>query len=419
MVARRAVAGLAVVLALAAGATLTALPERSEAFPVPSLLSDASWREELGVAVTTAEQDAAWLAAGTVPGTGGPWEPVVRQALLDVRSLTAANGAVAAGPAPKWAYAWPRDSAFAAAALSATGHRAEALRVLGFLADVQLEDGGFEARYLLDGSGTPDGRDRQADGAGWALWALGEVLDDAPTRAQARRELLPLRGLLTGATRFALEATDGGTELPEASPDYWERDEAELTLGTVAPLLAGLRASARLQPLLGEHATARRLRGAADSVEELLHAEFGPAGYLRYADPDVETGGVDAAVALLLPPFAPRVPAAPVLAAFDDYQVRALRPAGGLAPGAGWKADGVSWTPEVALVALAAASSGRASQATRWLDWLAAHRTAWGSLPEKVTADGSPAGPAPLGWTAASVVLAVAALDGGGSAAAR
>ncbi|MCI2239430.1 hypothetical protein MO973_00950 [Paenibacillus sp. TRM 82003] len=416
---RRAAAAVAVTLALVAGGALTAMPEPSEAVPAPALLSDASWRDELGVAVTTPEEDAAWLAAGTVPGAGGPWEPLVRQALLDLRSLTAANGAVTAGPVDRWAYTWPRDSAFVAVALSATGHRDQALRALDFLADVQLEDGGFEARYLVDGSGTPDGRDRQADGAGWALWALGEVLSDAPTRAQALQELQELEGLLTGATRFAMEATDDGTELPEPSPDYWERDEAELTLGTVAPLLAGLRASARLQPLLGEHAAADRLEAAADSLEGLLHEEFGPTGYLRYADPGVETGGVDAAVAFLLPPFAPRVPSAAVLDAFDAYQVEALRPAGGLAPGAGWKRDGTSWTPEVALVALAAASSGRAEQAVRWLDWLAAHRAPWGSLPEKVAADGSPAGPAPLGWTAASVVLAVGALDAGGPAAAR
>ena len=62
------------------------------------------------------------------------------------------------------------------------------------------------------------------------------------------------------------------------------------------------------------------------------------------------------------------------------------------------------------MVAHAAACSGRGAQARSWLDWLDAHRTSWGSIPEKVLADGSPAGPAPLGWSAAAVVLAVAAL---------
>jgi GH15 family glucan-1,4-alpha-glucosidase len=55
--------------------------------------------------------------------------------------------------------------------------------------------------------------------------------------------------------------------------------------------------------------------------------------------------------------------------------------------------------------------SGRPQVATRWLDWLDAHRTRWGSLPEKVLADGAPAGPAPLAWTAALVVLTAAELD--------
>jgi GH15 family glucan-1,4-alpha-glucosidase len=45
------------------------------------------------------------------------------------------------------------------------------------------------------------------------------------------------------------------------------------------------------------------------------------------------------------------------------------------------------------------------------MDWLDAHRTRWGSLPEKVLADGAPAGPAPLAWTAALVVLTAAQLD--------
>ena len=68
-------------------------------------------------------------------------------------------------------------------------------------------------------------------------------------------------------------------------------------------------------------------------------------------------------------------------------------------------------TPETALVAYAALVSGRRETAERWLDWLSAHRTASGSLPEKVLAPGAPAGPAPLGWTAALVVMTAAELE--------
>ncbi|MBB2901161.1 GH15 family glucan-1,4-alpha-glucosidase [Kineococcus radiotolerans] len=392
--------GTGLVLA-AAGAT--ALPERTEAAPVPRLLNDASWHAADDGA------DAAWLAEGVVPGAGGPYEAMVRQGLLDLRALTAASGAVAAGPAPSWRYAWPRDSAFAAVALARTAHPGDADRVLGFLTDVQLDDGGFEARYLLDGGGTPDGRRRQDDGAGWALWALREVLDADPSPASARARAEGVRALLEAATEFVLDRTGGGEELPEPSPDYWERRETRLTLGTAAPLVAGLRAAAAVHSRLGERSRALAVGRAADRLRALVRERFAPSGFARYADLDEPPGGVDAAVAFLLPPFAAR--AEPdVLAALDRYQVQARRPAGGLAPGAGWRRDGVSWTPETAVVAHVAACSGRTGQARAWLDWLDAHRTSWGSIPEKVLADGSPAGPAPLGWSAAAAVLAVAAL---------
>lgn len=382
----------------------TLLPDRTEAAPAPRLLTDPSWHTPDPVA------DEAWLAQGSIPGAEGPYADMVRRGLLDLRALTAESGAVAAGPAEKWNYCWPRDSAFAAVALARTGHHDDAARILHFLADVQLDDGGFEARYLLDGNGTPDGRRRQDDGAGWALWALREVVDAEATSAASRERAEELRDLLDGALEFSLEATEDGTRLPEASSDYWERREASLTLGTVAPLLAGLRAGSAVESRLGRRSSARRAARAADALERLLHGHFAPTGFARYADLSEPSGGMDAAITFLMPPFSTR--ATPdVLAAFDAYQIDALRPGGGLAPGAGWKQDGISWTPETALVAYAAAGVGRVDQAQSWLDWLNTHRTSWGSIPEKVLADGTPAGPAPLGWSAAAVVLAVEALD--------
>jgi hypothetical protein len=107
---------------------------------------------------------------------------------------------------------------------------------------------------------------------------------------------------------------------------------------------------------------------------------------------------------MLMPPFAVLDDAA-AEHAWERYPVLALRGAGGLAPGAEWKQDGVSWTPETALVAYTAAASGQPLLAERWMAWLGHHCTSWGSLPEKVLPDGSPAGPAPLAWTAALVVL--------------
>ena len=65
----------------------------------------------------------------------------------------------------------------------------------------------------------------------------------------------------------------------------------------------------------------------------------------------------------------------------------------------------MSWTPTTATWALVAAGSGDREQAVDRLRWLDDHRTAEGSLPEKVLADGRPAAVAPLAWTAAAVVL--------------
>jgi glucoamylase len=284
---------------------------------------------------------------------------------------------------------------------------------LAFLQQVELADGGFEARYVLSGNGPPDDRARQSDGAGWALWAAWEV-----SRASgAQDEVSPsaaLRPLLDKATAFALAATRDGRQLPSPSPDYWEVGVSQTSLGTVAPLLAGLAASRQMYAALGEPVLAQRSAVAAARLRVLLRERF--AGeYQRFGAGSLRSlrvggGGLDAAVTFLMPPFAQN-PAPQVVDAWTRYQTDALRPAGGLAPGSQWKQDGISWTPETALVAYTAAMSGRPEVAARWMGWLGAQRTPWGSLPEKVLASGAPAGPAPLAWTAALVVLTAAELE--------
>ena len=405
---RDRLAGLGTAVVVATVVAVGTAPQAPAA--APTLKTTAAWRTDprlVGLKPVTGPAARDWLASGTLPGGGTRFAGMVRDALLDLRRLSSPTGAVAAGAAPHWAYTWPRDASFSVAAMLATGHRREALDTLAFLAAVQHDDGGFAARYLLDGSGVPDRRQPQTDGAGWTLWGLGRVLATAPDPGQARRELIPLLPLLDRATGFVLAQTGSGRRLPAASPDYWEQPERRVTLGTAAPLLAGLRASQQVYAALGLAAAADRSGGAARRFEQVVRLQFAPGGYQRYAG----WGGHDAAVCLLLPPFTAAVEPA-VLTAWRDYRREAARPAGGVAPGAAWKRDGVSWTPETALVAYTAASMGDRATAEELLGWLDAHRTRWGSLPEKVLADGRPAGPAPLGWTAAAVVLTAAALDG-------
>ena len=308
------------------------------------------------------------------------------------------QGAVVAAPVSIWRYVWPRDAAFAAAALSAVNLTGEALGVLGNLASWQRADGGFEARYTSSGR-VPDHRPAQADGAGWFLWAAGRLLADGVSAADLRDRL---GAPLARAASRLLEITDTPSHLPAASPDYWEVAETVLTLGTAAPVLLGLEAATALTRAgidLGGPAQALADRVAA--VRSAMERNFAPAWgrHLRRND-------VDATIALVLPPFTQPLTGARAVRQTATERMR--RPAGGLAPGAGWRDDGVSWTPETALMAWSALSLGMEEEGTRLLAWLEAHRTAAGALPEKVLADGAPAGPAPLAWTCALILLATA-----------
>jgi glucoamylase len=372
----------------------------------PGPKASAAQRE---AAAALAAEHRGWLSSGVLPGRGTRWAPMVADALADIRTLTQEDGAVVAGWTEHWRYVWPRDSAFVVAALGCTGHARDGLALLRFLQSQQHVDGRFEARYRPDGSGPPDGRGIQLDGAGWTLWATARLADDLE-RAEGRQAALvaigDLRALIDRSTAAALEATRTPSGLPPASPDYWEVREDHPTLGTSAPLAAGLAAAARLYTRLGDYSRAAPARDASVRLYAAIAGSYGEHGYSR--DPD--GGARDTAVAFLLPPFRDQVDGA-VLAAWQRAQRELRRPAGGLAPGAGWKADGVSWTPETAVFALTAAAVGDRERAEGWLDWLDAHRTDEGSLSEKVLHDGTPAGVAPLTWTAATVILAVDALD--------
>lgn len=360
---------------------------------------------------TAAEEQAAqsrqWLAAGTVPGVRTGHEDLAASALLDLRTLTAGNGAVLAGPATNWRYVWPRDASFVAAAYTATGHAEEAVAVLGFLQRVQEPDGSFHARYLPDGSGVPDDRGLQTDGSGWVLWALDRLLAAAPglglDPTALREQFTPM---LERASAYLLAQTGTASGLPLPSADYWERRESQVTLGTAAPALAGLEAAARTYRRAGLADHADPLANRAEVLRAAITNEFGAYGYGRYAHRTAQ----DAAAAFTLPPYlAEPLPGA--LAAWEASIPALGRPAGGLAPGARWHEPSMSWTPETALYAWAAASNGRAGLAGQWIDWIAEHRTATGAIPEKVGPDGAPAHVAPLTWSCALTVLTLATLD--------
>ncbi|MFF0340634.1 glucoamylase [Kribbella sp. NPDC004875] len=335
------------------------------------------------------------------------YDDLVRHALADLDGLTLPNGATLAGWDGPWRYVWPRDASFVAVARCATGQYDEALAVLSFLDRVRPSTGRWEARYTDSGGQVGDGRAAQLDGSGWVLWATwfcragGKYWDLVQESAdQIVSELGP----------------DG---LPAPSPDYWERPERELTLGTVAPLLTGLRSAVRIATDQQHPAEAARWRSAADTLSKATDRVFGPdyprtpAQATSFVEPGVEPisldGGADAIVTVLGPPFAPARTV--VTTAINRAHAVLTQPNGGVTPGEDWRADGVSWTPQTALFALSAAARGDKATANSLLSWLDQHRTKTGALPEKVNRDLEPAGEAPLGWTAALVVLADTALQ--------
>lgn len=361
--------------------------------------------------------DNAWLSRGTIPtggldpatGTDPGYRDMAARALLDLRLLTRPNGASLASWYTKWRYCWPRDSAFAVAAFTVTGHHSEARRILHFLARVQHEDGMWAARYNPDGTAVADGRASQLDSLGWVLWATWFHHVHGARTPDEMPDLWPM------ATRAAdhLARSLDAEGLPPASSDYWERDPRSEqdprrpTLGVVGPVLAGLRSAADLAERRGDGAKARYWHRAAERVSAAVERQFAPFGYPRSPVP---SGLMDTSVTFIAPPFAAADPE--VTAAVAEAARKTALPNGGVLPGERWSgAKDVAWTPETAMFGLTAAASGRTEAALARLSWLSAHRTSLGALPEKVGPTGKPAGPAPLGWTASAVLLTLSALQ--------
>jgi GH15 family glucan-1,4-alpha-glucosidase len=365
--------------------------------------------------------DRLWLRSAERPGQGTPYSDMADRALLDLHLLQQPNGAQLAANRYHWRYVWPRDASFAAVALSAAGHHADAEAILRFLAGVAPDRGIWHARYRPDGSGDPpDDRRRQLDGSGWVPWALWFWLQTHPDRQHAEALVTEVSPMVVKSAN-AIVRSFGDDDLPRATPDYWEQGGHRLTLGIAAPARLGLRAAVDLAPLLGVDPA--DWRQAAIEIDTGIRREFGARGYPRtIADANrdkfaehgyplpFENAGHDASVTFLSPPFAPAEDL--IRGSFRRTGSAMQVPNGGLRPGEDWETDqDVAWTPTTALFALAAAGYGDTAIAEHYLSWLDEHRTALGALPEKVNEGGEPASVAPLGWTCSLVLLALVELE--------
>jgi hypothetical protein len=344
-------------------------------------------------------------------------------ALLDLWVLSDELPAAVASWAGYWRYIWPRDAAFASVALARVGAADLAWSHLLYLQTLQDEDGSFSARVIPETGLPPDDRESQFDSLGLVLWAVAEVHSSA-FASDVPVDLTDMDHLLARTADRLYELTDHGRSLPPAGPDYWEVGESRVTLGLAGPTLIGLDALAALSSR--DANLADRLGGGADTIVTVADAyattfarTFGANGMQRYPT----SGGCDSAAAYLaLSATEPRNGAAASehgrsgaatrtrlyeleAEVLGNVWDRLEQPAGGIKPGHGWLGDGTSWTPSTSLMGLGFARLGMVNRADAVLDWLAENRTEAGSLPEKVSADGSPASVAPLAWTAANVII--------------
>ncbi len=348
-----------------------------------------------------------WLASGTIPGSTDAQRAAARRALLSMRALLQPNGASAAAWSPPWEYSWPRDGAFVSAAFAATGHDEEAYRILLYNARTQRGDGTWEARTMLDGSGSPDARPWQLDGNGWVPWSTWQWYRAAPAGDREAR-LNALYPMVRKAADHAA-ASLGSDGLPPASPDYWELPTETTNIGTAAPLLAGLNAAADLAASLGHEADQARWNAAARRLSTGIARYFAPLGYQRTID---GKHGRDSAATFMAPPF--NRPPTDLPAALVSTQRALLLPNGGLTPGndadAPW--GSYAWTPSTSFFALAWAHLGDMARADAVLGWVLSKRNELGEFPETVNGEGDPSSVAPLGWTDALVVMTLRARQG-------
>ena len=294
------------------------------------------------------------------------------------------SGAYIACPTfPVYGFAWLRDGSFVADAMSRAGEVESAEAFFDWAARIVLERDGTDlaTRYTLDGrDDESDWPSRQWDGWGLWLWAVA---------THSERHLVPLE-----RWRPALDLAADFLESVWREPctDWWE-ERVGLHAATLGCVAAGLEALGR--------AEASSVRAALDA-----EADWRP----------------DASLLALATPLGV-VPAARVL---EPVEAAGLVSAGG---GVHRHPDdtyygGGEWLLLTALLGWVRAEEGDTLDASDALDWLAAHATDAGELPEQardhllapdrhdewVERWGPP--PCPLLWSHAMFLDLALALDG-------
>jgi GH15 family glucan-1,4-alpha-glucosidase len=368
------------------------------------------------------------------------------QSLVIIRSQIDAAGAVLAANdsdivrfnRDTYSYAWPRDGALVSAALLRSDHPVGAERFLEFCARVISPEGFVRHKYNPDGTLASswhgyvrDGQPVlpiQEDETALVVWAVAAYFD------QYRRvdTVAPYyRALVTRPGDFLLGYVDPRTGLPLPSYDLWE-ERWGVHLFTVAAVIAGLRAAARLARAFGETERAGSYEAGADRMLQAMRATMwsegdgrfvrmvtpGPSGYQLDRTVDASVFGV---VELgVLPPDDPQVEST---MRNVEERLRVQTEVGGLAryendpyqqmekgdlqrvPGNPWFVSTL-WLARYHL--MRAQSPADLSRGLDLIAWAARHARPSGVMAEQLHPHtGEPLSVSPLTWSHAAYVMAV------------
>jgi len=220
-----------------------------------------------------------------------------KQSLIIIRSqIDDGGGVVAANDSDitnfardTYSYVWPRDGALVALALMRAGHSDAPEKFLAFCDRVISPRGYLRHKYTPDGflgsswqSYVRDGKTVlpiQEDETALVIWALWQFFE----QFQRIEQTAPFyRSLVTRPAAFLLDYVDEHSGLPLPSHDLWEERWGVHTF-TVAAVIAGLRAAARVAGAFGETENAERYRAGATRMLEALRAVLWHPGEGRFA----------------------------------------------------------------------------------------------------------------------------------------
>jgi GH15 family glucan-1,4-alpha-glucosidase len=304
------------------------------------------------LASARADWDAFQARAKLPPGLSVDEQAVYQRQLAvlrmgQIREPGRGHGQILASlPRGMWNIAWPRDQAFATAALISAGLHGEAKDALTFL--LEAGPGGFVCcdrdggpwvgapyrvsitRYYGDGSEETDFNERgpniEFDGFGLMLANLADYVDATDDVALVSGHADAVFAQTADVLVGLIERAGPAAGLVRADSSIWESHwydgGRQHWTFTQATAVYGLRAAARLADRLGRAADAARYRTAADTIAAAITARLvDPVTGVLRASLEQTTSYLDAAAIStfrwgVLPPTGPV--AAATLSAFEQ-----------------------------------------------------------------------------------------------------